>query len=179
MLADCLCLRDTLNVQINVHKWCKTWIHTSLFTAVCGCISSKSNWTGLFADSRNSSGSAGVAAGKRQLQPHQRVGSALWKHFLQPLPKKMSEKTYYFILVCWKWCIYWNSSDYCEWCSHSAAKSDQEMLKIQQSPCFLWLLLWNTEIMAVCSPCIGLATASPIYENASRKKPSRPNKWLW
>lgn len=103
MLADCLCLRDTLNVQINVDKWYKTWIHMSLFIVVHSCISSKSHWTGLFADSRNSSGHAEVAAGKRQ--PHLRVGSALRKHFPQPLLKKKSEKTHYFILVVEK-CVY-------------------------------------------------------------------------
>lgn len=73
--------------------------------AVCGCISSKSNWTGLFADCRNSSACAGVAAGNRQLQPHLRVGSALRKHFLQPLLKNVWKNTFFYTSLLKSVCI--------------------------------------------------------------------------
>lgn len=63
----------------------------------------------------------------------------------------------------------------------SVANNYQEMLKIRESPGFLHILLWNTEIMALCLPCwflqcIGLATLSPIYDNALREKPFGSNK---
>lgn len=116
------------------------------------------------------------------------VGSALRKHFLQPPLKKKVWKNMLFYASLLKsmyvlefllllWMLFWYSL-------HSVANNHQEMLKSQQSPCFLCVLLWNTEIMAVCLPCwflwcIGLATLSPIYDNALRKKPFRSNKWLW
>lgn len=64
---------------------------------------------------------------------------------------------------------------------HSVANNHQEMLQIQPSPCFLRALLWNTEIMAACLPRwflwrIGLATVSPIHDNALRKKPFRSSE---
>lgn len=59
---------------------------------------------------------------------------------------------------------------------HSVANNPEEMLHIQISPCFLGVLLSNTEIITVFfTPsislrCIGLVTILPTYDNALGKK---------
>lgn len=144
--ANCLCLRDTLSLQINVHKWNTKWIHTSLFTAVCSCIFSGSKRNGLFAVSRNSSCRGGVVAGRGRLQATSEGGVSPAETLPSASFKKKSEKTCYFILICQKVCVYWNSSHCCERCFYIAFILWQIIIK----KCWK-----SSEVLIFCACCYG------------------------